>query len=532
MEPLMNQLKELPRRLASLPPSVKFGALAGLAVLAVIIAVSQLSGSSGAWEYAFTNMTAEDSAEAAAQLKAAKIPFKLDAGGTALSVPASQVYDTRLMLAAAGLPRGGGVGFEIFDCGDLGVSEFTQRVNLQRAIEGELSRTISRLAPVRSARVHITLPEKGLYRDEDHKASAGVALTLQPGRTMTDKEIAGVRHLVASAVTGLSAENVTLVDGHGTVLAGDDSPGAKAQSNERDAERILERRITDLLEPAVGQGAVVAKVSATFDASEIETTNDAYDPEAAAVRSEHHTTEQNQQDSAGASGVAGAVANQPGAGAPGGGGSNRGVSNREDETKNYEISKTVTHTVTRGSRLKRLSVAVLLDAPAGKTRGDAEMKRLESLAKGAVGFDPARGDQFQISSQAFSKPAEPEESKVSVLDSPRIMRIAQLVGGVVLLIIAALAIGKMRALASPQPALATSAGSAAMLRPGARVGELEAMMDQQALLPASGGQAALGPAADPNVVVRDRARDVARTDPARAAHLVKAWIDSDSEQRS
>jgi len=106
------------------------------------------------------------------------------------------------------------------------------------------------------------------------------------------------------------------------------------------------------------------------------------------------------------------------------------------------------------------------------------------------------------------------------------------VGGVVLLIIAALAIGKMRALASPQPALATSAGSAAMLRPGARVGELEAMMDQQALLPASGGQAALGPAADPNVVVRDRARDVARTDPARAAHLVKAWIDSDSEQRS
>jgi len=206
MEPLFNQLRELPRRLASLPPSVKFGALAGLAVLAVIIAVSQLSGSSGAWEYAFTNMTAEDSAEAAAQLKAAKIPFKLDAGGTALSVPASQVYDTRLMLAAAGLPRGGGVGFEIFDRGDLGVSEFTQRVNLQRAIEGELSRTISRLAPVRTARVHITLPEKGLYRDEDHKASAGVALTLQPGRTMTDKEIAGVRHLVASAVTGLSAE--------------------------------------------------------------------------------------------------------------------------------------------------------------------------------------------------------------------------------------------------------------------------------------------------------------------------------------
>src|SRR6185369_3397979 len=150
MEPLMKELRELPRRLASLPNSVKFGAMAGLAVLAVIIGVTQVGGSSGAWEYAFTNLSAEDSADAAANLKAAKIPFKLDAGGTALSVPASQVYDVRLMLAAAGLPRGGGVGFEIFDRGDLGVSEFTQRVNLRRAIEGELSRTISRLAPVRS----------------------------------------------------------------------------------------------------------------------------------------------------------------------------------------------------------------------------------------------------------------------------------------------------------------------------------------------------------------------------------------------
>jgi flagellar M-ring protein FliF len=157
------------------------------------------------------------------------------------------------------------------------------------------------------------------------------------------------------------------------------------------------------------------------------------------------------------------------------------------------------------------------------------MKRLESLAKGAVGFDAARGDQFQISASAFTRPVEPEESKVSVLDSPRIMRVAQLLGGVVLLIIAALAISKMRALAS-SPALATSGGSMAMLRPGARVGELEALMDQHAL-PASPGQAQLG-AADPNAGVRDRARDVARTDPARAAHLLKAWIDSDSEQRS
>lgn len=528
MEPLFNQLRELPRRLASLPPSIKFGAFAGLAVLAVIMAVTQLGGNNGAWEYAFTNLSAEDSAEAAAHLKSAKIAFKIDAGGTALSVPASQVYDARLLLAAAGLPRGGGVGFEIFDRGDLGVSEFTQKVNLRRAIEGELGRTISRLASVRSARVHITLPEKGLYRDEDRKASAGVALNLQPGRVMADKEIAGVRHLVASAVTGLSPEAVTIVDGRGTVLAGDTSAAGKAASEQRDVEHAFEQRIVDLLEPAMGQGAVVAKVSASFDTSEVETTNDSYDPEGSAVRSEHKTTEQSQQDASGPAGVAGAAANQPLAGVPGGGGANRGTNAREDETKNYEITKTVTHTITRGSRLKKLSVAVLLDTPVGKSRPEAELKRLEALAKSAVGFDAARGDQFQISASAFSHPIEPPETKLSFLDSPRIMRIAQLVGGVILLIIAALAISKMRGLAS-----SASASNMGMLRPGARVGELEAMMGGDPALASMRPTAAIAAGqGDPNVGVRDRARELARNDPARAAHLLKAWINTDSEQRS
>ena len=225
---------------------------------------------------------------------------------------------SRLMLAAAGLPRGGGVGFEIFDRGDLGVSEFTQRVNLQRAIEGELARTISRLAPVRSARVHITLPEKGLYRDEDRKASAGVALTLQPGRAMSDKEIAGVRHLVASAVTGLSPEGVTIVDGRGTVLAGDyvaGRQGADRRARHGADLRAAHHRSAGARPGRGRRGGQGQRRLST--AREVETTNDAYDPEASAVRSEHKTTEQNQQDGPGPAGVAGAAANQPLAGAPG-----------------------------------------------------------------------------------------------------------------------------------------------------------------------------------------------------------------------
>src|SRR6266568_2067416 len=167
MEPLFKQLGQLPTSLGALPGPVK-------ALLLVVL----LGVGAGAAALSL------NSAEAAAQLKAAGVPFRLEAGGSALAVPGAKVYDARLLLAASGLPRGVGVGFELFDKGDLGVSEFTQKVNLRRAIEGELARTISRLGPVRSARVHLTLTEKGLFRDDDRKASAAVVLNLQPGRTL------------------------------------------------------------------------------------------------------------------------------------------------------------------------------------------------------------------------------------------------------------------------------------------------------------------------------------------------------------
>src|SRR5437867_3848165 len=277
MEPLLRTLKELPGRFSALPGGVKAAILGGLA-LAVLIGVGTSVLSSGtSYQYAFTNLTPEDSTEAGSALKAAGIPFRSEANGSALSVPSSQVHEARLLLAAAGLPRGGGVGFELFDRGDLGASEFTQRVNLRRATEGELARTIGRLSAVRSARVHLTLPERGLFRDEDRKPSAAVVLNLQPGRVMQERELAGVRHLVGSSVAGLDPNAVSILDGRGTVLSGDRSETARLASQEREIEAVLEQRIVQLLEPAVGAGAVVAKVSATIDTSEVETTADAYD---------------------------------------------------------------------------------------------------------------------------------------------------------------------------------------------------------------------------------------------------------------
>jgi flagellar M-ring protein FliF len=532
MESLLKQLRELAKKFTALSTALRFAMLGAAALLVLIIVLVQLGGASGSYEYAFTNLTAEDSGEAAAQLKAAKVPFRLEAGGTALAVPAAQVYDARLLLAAMGLPRGGGVGFEIFDRGDLGVSEFTQRVNFRRAIEGELGRTIGRLASVRSARVHITLPEKGLYRDDDRKAVAAVVLNLQPGRTMVEKELAGVRHLVAAAVTGLNADAVTVVDGRGMVLAGDSTPEAKAATDQHDLERSLEQRITDLLEPAVGAGAVVAKVTATFDNAEVETTADAFDPDSTAVRSEHKTNEVTNQEGPTAAGVAGAAANQPGSGVPGGGGTNKGMTERDDETHNYEISKTVTHTVSRGPRLRRLSIAVLVDSPLGKARGDAELKRLEDLSKSAIGFDARRGDQFQISGAVFSKVAVDGETTHDLwVMAPRTLRLAELIGGFVLLLLVATAVFRMSGRGSA-PALALGGNAnTLMLKPGSKVAEIEAAMDRAALPARAGapGSPALA-AGDPNLQIRDRARELAAVDPQKAAHLLRAWINVDSEK--
>jgi len=531
MEPLMKQLGELPKRLGAMPSKVRWLLFGGIAVVAAVIAMMQLGAGSSTYEYAFTNLSPEDAAEAAGQLKAAKVPFKMEAGGTALAVPASQVYDARLMLAASGLPRGAGVGFEIFDRSDLGVSEFTQRVNLKRAIEGELSRTIGHLAAVRSARVHITLPEKGLYRDDDRSASAAVVLNLQAGRVLADKEISGIRHLVSSSVPGLVADHVTLVDGHGSVLAGEDGKSGKDGEEQRAMERSLEQRIVELLEPAVGAGAVVAKVSANVDSSDVETTSDAYDPESSAVRSEHHLNELIQSDSGGPAGLAGAAANQPlGGGVPGGPGSGaKGQTNREDETKNYEISKTITRTVQRGPRLKKLSVAVLLETPSEKPRTEAEISRLTALAKSAVGFDAQRGDQFELTSSAFLRKETAPEAKLAFLESPWIMRGARVAGALILLLIVAIALSRMKssgASASPTAALAA-------IRPGSRLAEAEAALANVGTLPAGDvGVVAQLPPTDPNAIVRDRARELARQDPQRAAQLLKAWINSDAEQRS
>jgi flagellar M-ring protein FliF len=518
MEPLLKQLRELPSRL---PGPVKV--LVVLAVLGLAGAAALLQAASAeAYQYAFTNLTPEDSSEAAATLKTAGVPFRMEAGGSALAVPAGKVYDARLLLAAQGIPRGGGVGFELFDRGDLGVSEFTQRVNLRRAIEGELARTISRLSPVRGARVHVSMPEKSLFRDEDRKASAAVVLSLQPGRALDDRELAGIRHLVASAVPGLSPSAVTLVDGKGNQLAGDSAWG-EANAYQRKLERDLETRVVELLEQAVGSGAVVARVSASLDSSEVQTTAEAVDPDATALRSERKVSQQQQQDAQGPAGVAGAAANQPLVAAPAAQGSvNRGSSSTQDEIRNYDVSRTTTTTVNRLPRLKRLSVAILLDGVGGKPRPEAEVARLGDLARRAVGFDQARGDELDISSAPFTRSEDAVPAAAAAPPAPRLPPLPWLAGGAAgLVALAAVLFALLRRRRGP-----AAGGSQPVLVPGASVAQLEAGIGAAAGSLAA-GRGAHPVFADPNQQVRDRARALVQSDPGRAAQILKAWMSED-----
>ncbi|HEY4222815.1 MAG TPA: flagellar basal-body MS-ring/collar protein FliF, partial [Myxococcota bacterium] len=400
MEPLIAQLRTLPAKFMALSSGLRIALIAAAVALVGIAALSALFAKNDAYQYAFTKLTPEDATASAEALKNAGIAYRVDAGGEAIAVPADKVGDARLLLASQGLPRAGGVGMEIFDKSELGTSEFTQRVNLQRATEGELARTIQSLAKVRSARVHVTMPKRGLFADEERRPSAAVVVHLQPGRALDEGEIGGIRHLVASAVPELSAEAITIVDGSGNLL--DDKGGSSLGAQEK-IEKELQQRIVEMLEPAVGRGAVVARVTASMDAAEQDVKSSTFDPDKTALKSEHKRNTQSQTSDGVQGNVTGAAANvalqQPSTAGTVSGKSESKTDN--DEERGFEVSGTIAHRVDKAPRLMKLSVAVLVDGPEKEPRSEDDIKRLTELAKHAVGFDEERGDKLQLTSAPF-----------------------------------------------------------------------------------------------------------------------------------
>jgi flagellar M-ring protein FliF len=533
MESLLDQLRALPEKLKALDSKTKNIAFAGgVGLLLVGLIAAAMTNNKPGYAYVFTSLTTEDSAEVAGYLRSVNIPFMQEANGEALSVPKDRVHEVRLMLAAQGLPRAKAfaVGYELFDRSDLGVSEFTQKVNLQRAIKGELERTIGSLEEIRSAKVTLRMTKKGLFRDEDQTASASVVVWLQPGRKLGNKELAGVRHLTSSSIPGLEPEDVTIVDGRGAVLLQGDEKNEREREFQRSLETDFETRIVSILERVVGEDKVVARVTASIDITAKESTANVFDAENPVLRSERSQLQTKAKTGPAVGGLAGAAANAPlAAGGPNG---NAEVNNSQltDETRNYEISQTTTKTRADSPKLKRLSIAVLLDANVqGATPPTTEeLKKLEELAKRAVGFDEERGDQFQLSSVAF---VQKVDEGTGIQEDPEVLFGLNAVEAAIVSVFLLLALGGLGYFLwrrRKELKAAEEQASLELMAAGGTVRDIEDALDPQETEPEPEIKASVLREKE----LREHAVSMVQEDPRRAAYLLRAWIEGDRVERN
>lgn len=417
-------LKKILQPFLALSPSKRWvvGGVLGLSILMFTMLI--VFANRTEYRPLFARLSSEDAGEIVKKLKEQKIPYRIESDGSAIMVPADKVYELRLSLASEGLPQGGGVGFEIFDRKNFGMTEFVQKLNYQRALQGELSRTISQLTGVEQARVHLAIPEKSLFKDEEKKPSASVVLKMKTAAPLRDSEVQGIVHLVASSVEGMDPDSVSVLDSRGKVLSrtgGSDPTGKMSTAMlemQRSYEKTVEERLQSILDKAVGSGKSVARVNAVFDFKQVEKYEERYDPESTVVRSEQRSEEKN-GTSGSASGVPGVQTNTGKAAAPAAPSSmNQG--SKSDETMNYEISRSTARIIEPVGTLAKISVAILVD---GKTEGAAgegakpkytprsadELQKIEQLAKSAVGFNAERGDQVTVANIPFQDASGMEE---------------------------------------------------------------------------------------------------------------------------
>ena len=379
----------------------------------------------------FAHLNAEDASAILSKLKEQKIEYRIASNGSTILVPQEHIHEMRMQLASSGLPQGGGVGFEIFDNTKLGMTAFAQNVNYQRALQGELSRTINRISEIESSRVHIVMTEKSLFVEEEEPATASVVLKLRPGKWLNQGQINGIVHLVSSSVQRLSPENVTIVDDKGTLLAGMDKASSigNLSSDQLDhqarVERTLEKRVKSMLESALGENKAIVRLSCSFNFKKQERTEEHYLPDNRVIRSEQVLNEKSTDPAKNPQGVPGIRSNIPGDTVAAQ--QNRSVDGnssfeKNDRTINYEIGKVISHIKEPVGELTRISVAVLVDGtyrPSGKNRGGAEweyvprteeeMQKFENIVKRAVNFNESRGDQVDIVNIPFETAKMPLE---------------------------------------------------------------------------------------------------------------------------
>ncbi len=421
-------------------------AVSAAAVIAVMVGIWMWT-SQPDYRVLFSNYTDRDGGAIVGALQQMNIPYKFSEGGNAILVPESMVHDARLKLASQGLPKGGNVGFELMENEKMGISQFLEQVNFQRALEGELARSIETISAVQSARVHLAIPKDTVFVRDQQKPTASVVLNLYSSRLLDQQQVSAIIHLVASSVPDLPAQNVTIVDQSGNLLSDTTKPTNNGQLNPtqlkyvHDMQQDIVKRIESIISPIVGPNNVRAEATADIDFTHVEQAAETYKPnptpDKSTVRS-MQSSESGGKSGVNASGIPGALSNQPPptatapittngaeAGAAGTGAAPAAATQKE-ETVNYEVDKTVRYTQEAMGGIKRLAVAVVVNFKTeldknGKqvTRelNDAEKAQITSLAKEAMGFNPDRGDTINVVNSKFMS-SEKDDVEVPFWKNP------------------------------------------------------------------------------------------------------------------
>jgi flagellar M-ring protein FliF len=377
---------------ANLTPSQRM-MIAGTAVaVVVVIIVGGVLASRAGYSTLYSGLSPEEAGLVVQELDTKKIPYRITGGGSSIQVPTSQVYSARISLASEGFPRSGSVGFEIFDGNLFGMTDFLQKINYRRALEGELAKTISQMQEVDGVRVHIVIPERPLFKEDEQPATASVVIKGNPARSLSSRQIEGIAYLVASSVEGLEPNRVTILDSRGTLMSrgfpdGDGEPGNQLELAQS-VETYLEGKAQTLLDEVLGPGRSVVRVSAVLNFRRIESSTETYDPETAVVRSEERIE------------------------------TTKGESGDRSETSvtNYEMGRTVESIANEVGNLEKLSVAVMVDGKYEEgtdqygevtrtfvPRTADELQTLAGIVRSAVGVDDRRGDYFEIATIAFDR---------------------------------------------------------------------------------------------------------------------------------
>lgn len=542
------------QRLSALDRGQRMRLAVGSVLLLAALVAAVFWGNQSDYRVLFANLSDKDGGAVVAQLSTMNVPYKISEGGGAIMIPADRVHDVRLRLATQGLPKGSVTGFELMENSRFGMTQFQERLNFQRGLEGELTRSIQSISSVQSARVHLALPNQNGFFREQQKPSASILVSLYPGRVLDRSQLAGIVHLVASSVPELAPSAVSVLDDSGKLLSSppdgslDSAFDAQQLQYVQQIEQQYTRRIMDMLEPVVGRNNVKAQVTAEVDFTQTESTSEKFrpnqTPDASAIRSQQ-VMETSGNSTSTAAGAAGAVVNQPPAPsaapinganpAPTAGGqqqANESGTRRRDSTTNYEVDKTVK--VTRAGRgtVKRLSAAVVVNYQSNVEKGKTvtkalspeQIERMTALVRESIGFSQERGDSVNLMNTPFQVETQ-EVEQAPIWKQPETLDLARSFAWPVGMFL----FGALVLLGLVRPALKTMAAGAP-LRPipaGGQLNALEAESPQRAALPPPARSTEPAPPSAEQLQLED-ARVLTRENPMAVANIIKGWVNGDA----